>query len=86
MLFKVVLLEHLKVSEPLQIIYIERITEDKLTGRLREESLKNHWQVVEEIISQELVCHLVRALGERGSEARLKLVLLWLWLTPTLRE
>jgi hypothetical protein len=86
MLFKVVLLEHLKVSEPLQIIYIERIILDKLTGRLREESLKNQWQVVEEIISQELVCHLMRALRERRSEARLKLVLLCLWLTPTLRE
>ena len=86
MLLKVVLLEHLKVSEPFQISYIERITFNKLTKRLREKFLKNQWQVVEEIISQELVRHLVRTLRKRRSEARLKLRLLCLRLTTTLRE
>jgi hypothetical protein len=59
---------------------------DKLTERLREKLLKNKRQVVEEIISQELVGHLMRTLRERRGEARLKLRLLLLWLTTTLRE
>jgi len=73
MLLKVVFFEHLKVSEPLQISYIETIILNKLTKRLRKKVLKNKRQAVEEVISQELVCHLIRTLREGRSEARLKL-------------